>query len=129
MASKRAPDALAVTEAQSGRTDWLPAYCPVAATLAVIGGKWKPSILYLLHRGATRFNALQRALHAQGQSASSLLGVLQQRHDYEILSFSPNGASSFWKPARRRPKSSPATGLKTEFTGNRPGERRSAWTP
>ena len=62
MASKRAPDALAVTEAQSGRTDWLPAYCPVAATLAVIGGKWKPSILYLLHRGATRFNALHRAL-------------------------------------------------------------------
>lgn len=33
----------------------------------------------------------ERALHAQGQSASSLLGVLQQRHDYEILSFSPNG--------------------------------------
>ena len=28
----------------------------------MIGGKWKPSILYLLHRGATRFNALQRAL-------------------------------------------------------------------
>lgn len=62
MASKRAPDARAVTEAGAGHAGWLPTYCPVAATLAVIGGKWKPSILYLLHRGATRFNALQRAL-------------------------------------------------------------------
>lgn len=35
---------------------------PVSRTVAVIGGKWKPSILYLLHRGPTRFNALQRAL-------------------------------------------------------------------
>ncbi len=62
MASRRAPDATAVIEAGQGRRDWLPTHCPVAATLEVIGGKWKPSILYLLHRGATRFNALQRAL-------------------------------------------------------------------
>jgi len=33
----------------------------------------------------------ERALHAQGQSAESLLGMLRQRYDYEILSFCPNG--------------------------------------
>lgn len=41
----------------------LPRHCPVAATLELLGGKWKPSILYLLcHHGDMRFNALRRAL-------------------------------------------------------------------
>jgi DNA-binding HxlR family transcriptional regulator len=62
MASRRAPDAAAVVEAGDGPQEWLPAHCAVAATLAMIGGKWKPSILYLLYRDATRFNALQRAM-------------------------------------------------------------------
>ena len=33
----------------------------------------------------------ERALHAQGQSADSLLGVLRKELDYQILSFSPDG--------------------------------------
>lgn len=62
MAFKRAPDAVALTETLQIPVDWQPGNCPVSRTVAVIGGKWKPSILYLLHRGPTRFNALQRAL-------------------------------------------------------------------
>lgn len=36
--------------------------CPVQLTLEVVGGKWKPSILWELRRGGRRFNALQAAL-------------------------------------------------------------------
>lgn len=62
MAFKRSPDAIAISETPEIPVDWRPGDCPVSRTVAVIGGKWKPSILYLLHRGPTRFNALQRAL-------------------------------------------------------------------
>lgn len=35
--------------------------CPIRATLAVIGGKWKPVILYYLKtEGACRFSELQK---------------------------------------------------------------------
>ena len=36
--------------------------CPVELTLAVIGGKWKPGILWQLHDGSRHFNDLLRAL-------------------------------------------------------------------
>ena len=36
--------------------------CPVELTLDVIGGKWKPLILWELRTGPRRFNALQHAL-------------------------------------------------------------------
>lgn len=62
MNSRRAPDAVALDEIGGEDPHWLPRDCPVAATLAVLGGKWKPSILYLLCRGDTRLRALQRAL-------------------------------------------------------------------
>lgn len=36
--------------------------CPVEATLDVIGGKWKPLILWMLKGGVMRFSALQKAI-------------------------------------------------------------------
>jgi DNA-binding HxlR family transcriptional regulator len=36
--------------------------CPVELTLAIIGGKWKPGILWQLHDGPRHFNELQRSI-------------------------------------------------------------------
>jgi DNA-binding HxlR family transcriptional regulator len=35
-------------------------WCPVAATIAVIGGRWKPTILFHLKDGPRRFNQLRQ---------------------------------------------------------------------
>lgn len=39
-----------------------PEACGLSAALAVIGGKWKATILWELHRRPTRFGALRRRL-------------------------------------------------------------------
>lgn len=36
--------------------------CPVASTIALIGGKWKPSILLEMKDGSCHFNELRRRL-------------------------------------------------------------------
>jgi len=36
--------------------------CPVEATLDVIGGKWKPIILWMLRSDVLRFSELQKAI-------------------------------------------------------------------
>jgi DNA-binding HxlR family transcriptional regulator len=37
-------------------------WCPVASTVGIIGGKWKPMILLQLKDGPRRFNELRRLL-------------------------------------------------------------------
>lgn len=36
--------------------------CPVTITLSIVGGKWKPAILYLIDMGINRFGEMQRRL-------------------------------------------------------------------
>ncbi|MEM8851801.1 MAG: helix-turn-helix domain-containing protein [Pseudomonadota bacterium] len=36
--------------------------CPVTRCLSVIGGKWKPVILFCIENGVDRFGAMQRAI-------------------------------------------------------------------
>ena len=44
-------------------TDLNPLHCPVEVTLSVIGGKWKPLILWHLYQGRVRrFLELQRMI-------------------------------------------------------------------
>ncbi len=42
--------------------DFNPNNCPVTYCLNIIGGKWKPIIIYLVRKGGNRFSILQRAI-------------------------------------------------------------------
>jgi len=39
-----------------------PLQCPITATIGVIGGKWKPPIIWLLLQGPLRFGELHRRM-------------------------------------------------------------------
>ena len=80
--------------------------CPIDVTLSVIGGKWKPLILFQLKRGPYRFNELQMLL--PGVSHKVLTQQLKQleqggliakqsRGQYQTYGLTPFGESL--KPA------------------------------
>lgn len=39
-----------------------PDVCPVTQTLAIVGSKWMPIMIYQLHNGLKRYSELQRAM-------------------------------------------------------------------
>jgi DNA-binding HxlR family transcriptional regulator len=50
--------------------------CPVSATIAIIGGKWKPIILYLISHEINRFGEMHNMI--QGISKKMLTGQLRE---------------------------------------------------
>jgi DNA-binding HxlR family transcriptional regulator len=58
------------------KIDWLQDECPIKATIDVIGGRWKPLILYYLLERPKRFSELQK--HAQGVTPQMLTLQLRQ---------------------------------------------------
>ncbi len=80
-------------------------WCPVAATLNLISGKWKPMILLQLKDGPRRFNELRRLLpHITQRMMTLQLRALEadgivRRHDFNEnpprveYSFTPKGLS------------------------------------
>lgn len=53
-------------------------HCPVTATVDVIGGKWKPRLLWLLRRGASTFGDLRRGVRGSDRMVSKSLRELEQ---------------------------------------------------
>src|SRR6267143_123090 len=77
-------------------------HCPVETTLSVIGGKWKPVILWHLHDGVRRFLELQRLipgvtrkmlaqhlreLERQGVVARKAYGQLPPKVEYSLTRY------------------------------------------
>lgn len=69
-------------------TQQAPQRCPVEATLAIMGGKWKPLILFYLMEQTRRFNELRRLIpHVTQQMLTLQLRELERdgivhRHIY-----------------------------------------------
>ena len=57
--------------------------CPVTACLDVIGGKWKPVILFAISNGVDRFGAMQRAL--AGVSKQMLTKQLRELEAHGVI--------------------------------------------
>ena len=57
--------------------------CPVTLAMDVIGGKWKPMILFLIHKGVNRFGRLARLL--EGVSKRTLTKQLRDLEKDSVL--------------------------------------------
>ena len=60
-----------------------PTPCPVTKTMQIIGGKWKPIVLFHLLSGKKRFNELQRL--SGNPSARVLTLQLRELEDDKII--------------------------------------------
>jgi DNA-binding HxlR family transcriptional regulator len=58
--------------------------CPVQETLKVVGGKWKPVIIYLISTDVRRFGELSRMIN--GISKRMLTAHLRELEDDKIIS-------------------------------------------
>ena len=58
--------------------------CPVTRCLAVIGGKWKPVLLFAISNGVDRFGALRRAI--PGITKQMLTQQLRELEEDGVLS-------------------------------------------
>ena len=65
------------------KIDWLQDQCPIKATVDVIGGRWKPLILYYLLNRPKRFSELRREI--PGVTPQMLTLQLRQLEADEIL--------------------------------------------
>lgn len=59
-------------------------YCPVEETLKVLGGKWKPVIIYFISTDVRRFGELSRMIN--GISKRMLTASLRELEDDKIIS-------------------------------------------
>jgi DNA-binding HxlR family transcriptional regulator len=51
--------------------------CPVSLTTSIIGGKWKPTILFFLESGTRRFGELQRLI--PGTTKKMLIQIINRK--------------------------------------------------
>jgi DNA-binding HxlR family transcriptional regulator len=65
------------------KIDWLQDECPIKATVDVIGGRWKPLILYYLLDQPKRFSALRREI--RGVTSQMLALQLRQLEEDQIV--------------------------------------------
>lgn len=57
--------------------------CPVTYTMNIIGGKWKPVILFLIAKGGNRFGILQKGI--AGISKQMLTAQLRELENDGVL--------------------------------------------
>ena len=84
------------------KIDWLQDQCPIKATVDVIGGRWKPLILFYLLDQPKRFSALRkdipgvtaqmltlqlRQLEADGIVARSIHAEVPVRVEYRLTTY------------------------------------------
>ena len=60
-----------------------PSSCPVTYCVSIIGGKWKPIILYLLSMGVSRFGIMLRGI--EGISKQMLTKQLRELEAEEVI--------------------------------------------
>lgn len=60
------------------------AACPVTFCMGIIGGKWKPIIIYLIRKGANRFGILQKGI--EGITKQMLTKQLRELEADGVLS-------------------------------------------